>query len=501
MFLTILIFLPFFLGALVLVLPLKRAALVSFIFSVFYFLLSLFTLFYFDKSTNNIQLSENTELFPSLGIHYFVGMDGLSLPLVLLTALLLPLTIGYSGLSVKKHLKGFLSCLFLLTGFVMGSFLALDAVLFYIFFEGSLLPLFFLILIWGGEKRIYAAFKFFIYTALGSLFMLAGILTLMILAKNETGVLTASVLDFYHLQIPFIKGHFLNPQNLLFFCFSFAFAVKSPLFPFHTWLPLAHVEAPTSASVFLAAVILKMGAYGFLRFVLPLFPEAALHFAPGLCFLAAAGILYGAMMALAQSDLKKLIAYSSVSHIGYAILGFFVFNFYALTGGYLQMISHGLSSAGLFFLVGMIYERAHTRQIESFGGLAKSAPRFSCLFFLITLSAIAFPFTAGFISEFLVLFGVFMEDKRWLALAILGVVLGALYMLFLIYRILFGKEKNPSLGDINKKESLVLIPIAAFLFLIGLFPHFILDYSKKSLEHLSKARFHYTLSINGEGKK
>lgn len=500
MFLTSLIFFPF-IGALILMIcSKKQVKIISTVLSLFYFLWSLCLFFFFDPSHAGIQLSEKIELFPSLGIHYLLGIDGISFWMVLLTSFLFPLAIIGSVVSVQKHIQGFLSCLFLLTGFVMGSFLALDGILFYIFFEGSLLPLFFLILIWGGEQRVYASIKFFIYTALGSLFMLIGLLTLMVLNYNVHNEWSASLLDFYQLHIPFVSNYILSSQSLLFFCFFIAFAVKTPLFPFHTWLPLAHVQAPTAGSVFLAAVVLKMGAYGFLRFILPLFPEASAHYSTGVCFLAVLSIVYGAMMALAQNDFKKLIAYSSVSHMGYVVLGFFVFNFYSLSGGVLQMIVHGLSSAGLFFLVGMIYERTQTMNLKAYGGVAHTVPIYSALFFLISLSAIAFPFTGGFIAEFLILLGVFTADIKWMPFAVLGVVFGAVYMLFLIYRVFFGPVKMTFFKDLNWKERIVIIPIVILIFITGIFPNAILNYSQKSLEHLLKERFNYHLSISNSSQ-
>ena len=501
MILTALILTPFLMAAGLFIFPQKWTSKAAVCLSFLYFLFSLCLFFFFDSKQAALQLVERVKLFESLGIDYFVGIDGISFWMVLLTAFLLPLAVLGSAGQVTKSPRGFLSCLFLLTGFVEGSFLALDGVLFYIFFEGSLLPLFFLILIWGGEKRTYAAFKFFIYTAFGSLFMLAGISALMFLTKEAQGHFSASLLDFYHLNIPFIGNYFLNPQGLLFFCFFLAFAIKAPLFPFHTWLPLAHVQAPTAGSVFLAAVVLKMGTYGFLRFVLPLFPEASAYYSPFVCFLAVLGIIYGALMALAQSDFKKLIAYSSVSHIGYVLLGFFVFNIYGLSGGYFQMIAHGLSSAGLFFLVGMIYDRTRTRDLNEYGGLAGEAPAYSAVFFLISLSAIAFPLTGGFVAEFLVLLGTFAGAGVWIPFAILGVVLGAVYMLFLIYKVFFGPYKRPPIKDLTPKEKIILTPIVVFTFMLGVFPHFIFDISNKSFDHLLENRFNYRLWIKDKSFK
>lgn len=500
--LSSLIFIPFIGGISLFFLSKKWIPYFSVIFAFLYFFWSLALFFLFDPNTAALQLTEKISWFPSIGVNYFVGIDGISFWLVLLTTFLFPLTILGSAWNVKENVRGMMLCLYFLTGFVVGSFLALDGLLFYVFFEGSLLPLFFLILIWGGEQRVYACMKFFIYTAFGSFFMLAGILILMFLTQEHFGQMSASILDFYKLKIPFIGNYFLNTQGLLFLVFFLAFAIKTPLFPFHTWLPLAHVQAPTAGSVFLAAVVLKMGTYGFLRFILPLFPEASKYFAPTICFLAVIGIIYGAMMALAQDDLKKLIAYSSVSHMGYVLLGFFIFNTYSVSGGFFQMISHGLSSAGLFFLVGMIYERTHTRSLKDYGGIATLVPRYSTVFFLITLSAIALPLTGGFISEFLVLFGTFMENKIWAVSASLGVVLGAVYMLYLVLRVFFGPlKKIQSLEDLKFRELLVVIPLIVAIFISGIFPNIIWKYSKKSLQKITEDRFHYELTIHKDVEK
>ena len=501
MMLTGLIVLPFIGALIIFCLSGKKASYTATILSVSYFIFSLSLFALFDPESSAIQLSEQVQWFPSLGIQYFIGIDGISFWLVLLTSFLFPLCIFYSAFSTDENKNGFLACLFLLTGFVMGSFLALDGILFYIFFEGSLLPLFFLILLWGGKDRVYAALKFFMYTALGSLFMLVGILTLMFLVKETTGEFSANILDFYQLNIPFVGHYLLSTQSLLFFTFFFAFAVKAPLFPFHTWLPLAHVEAPTAGSVFLAAIVLKMGVYGFLRFILPLFPEASLYYSPWLCFLAVFGIIYGALMALAQSDFKKLIAYSSVSHIGYSILGFFVFSSYSLSGGYYQMLTHGLSSAGLFFLVGMISARTHTKNLNHYGGLAQVTPIYSALFFIVSLSAIALPLTGGFISEFLVLFGTFLTKIQWVPLALTGVVLGAGYMLLLILKVFFGEVKMQNISDLNCKEIAVIIPIIILIFVTGLWPNIFFKYSQQSLDKLINNRGNYTLTVHSSSAK
>ena len=493
MMLSYLIFFPFLSALLIACLSSKFFARVALALSGFYFLSSLSLFYLFDPGQSAIQLSEKISWFPSLGINYFVGIDGISFWLVILTSFIFPITIWSSNLSVKKHLKGFLICLFALTGFVMGSFLSLDAILFYIFFEGSLIPLFFLILIWGGEERTYAAFKFFIYTAIGSLFMLVGILTLIFITREQMGTWSSNLFDFYSLKIPFVGNTFFGTQSLLFFLFFIGFAIKTPLFPFHTWLPLAHVQAPTAGSVFLAAIVLKMGTYGFLRFVLPLFPEASAYYAPWICSLAVIGIIYGALMALAQSDMKKLIAYSSVSHMGYVLLGFFAFHTYALSGGFLQMLAHGLSSAALFLLVGMLYERTHTKDINEYGGIAAIVPIYSVLFFIVSLSAIALPLTAGFVAEFLVLMGTFLSRPLWFPFALTGVVLGAAYMLFLILKVFFGPTKIKSIEDLRIQERLIIIPFVILIFVMGIAPRWFFKYSEESLNLLKTS--HYELRL------
>ncbi len=500
--LSFLIFFPFLSALVISLFSQKKSSWLSLTLSGFYFLCSLSLFYLLDPHQPTIQLSEKIFWFPTLGIHYFVGIDGISFWLVILTAFIFPLSVWNSVLSVKNHLKGYLICLFTLTGCVMGSFLALDAILFYIFFESTLIPLFFLILIWGGKEKTYAAFKFFIYTALGSLFMLVGILTLIFMTQEQLGIWSASFLDFYSLKIPFVGNTFFSTQSLLFFLFFIAFAIKTPLFPFHTWLPLAHVQAPTAGSVFLAAIVLKMGAYGFLRLILPLFPEATTYYAPWVCFLSVIGIVYGALMALAQSDMKKLIAYSSVSHMGYVLLGFFVFNTYALAGGFLQMLAHGLSSAALFLLVGMLYERTHTKNIHEYGGMASVVPIYSVLFFIVSLSTIALPLTAGFAAEFLVLMGTFLSRPLWLPFALIGVVLGASYMLFLILKVFFGPiNKIKSISDLNIQERLIIIPFVVLIFVMGIAPNWFFHYSEKSLNLLFQNSSHYQLMLSTPKKK
>ena len=469
-------------------------------FSCFYFLFSLILFCFFDSHTEELQLVERFSWFSALGIEYFVAVDGLSFWFVILTAFLLPICVWASWNLVKERVSAFYCCLFLMNTSVMGTFLAMDTVLFYIFFESSLVPLYFIIGIWGGKDRVYAAFKFFIYTAFGSLFLLAGVVALMNLTLQSTGEMSASLLDFYKLNLPF-ETSLLSTQNILFFCFFFAFAVKLPFAPFHTWLPMAHVEAPAPGSAVLAAVVLKMGAYGFLRFLLPLFPQSVEFFAPIISFLAGVGIVYGAFMALAQKNIKKLVAYSSVSHMAYVVLGLFSLNLYGLTGGYYQMLTHAVSSAALFLLVGMIYERTHNLNISDYGGLAKKMPVLAIFFVIISLSAIALPSTGGFISEFFVLMGVFTAGN-WgaLVLALSGVIFGAAYMLYLIHRIFFGSvsELSQKTSPLSKREIGIIIPFILLVFGMGIFPKAFLKHSSVSLIYLQERRGNYELNIKKE---
>ena len=468
-------------------------------FSCFYFLFALLLFFFFDPLSTDLQLVQRKGWFPALGLSYFVGIDGLSFWLVLLTAFLNPLAVFSARKLICEKVSFFYFCLFAMNTCVVGAFLAMDALLFYIFFESSLIPLYFIIGIWGGRQRIYAAFKFFIYTAFSSLFLLAGILALMVLVLQSTGELSASLLDFYKLDLPFVKGSVLSTQNILFLCFFFAFAVKLPFVPFHTWLPLAHVEAPAPGSAVLAGVILKLGGYGFFRFVLPLFPLSVEFFAPALCLLSGLALVYGAFMALAQTNMKKLVAYASVSHMAYIVLGLFSLNIYGFTGAYYQMLTHAVSSAGLFFLIGMIYERGRSLKISDYGGLAKTMPVFAVFFLIISFSTIALPSTGGFVSELLILVGAFSAQKIWaLILALSAVVFGAVYMLYLIHRVFFGEVSilSQKLKQVSFRETALMLPLVILVFVMGLFPKIFLKYSSASLGRLLNT--HYELKASNE---
>lgn len=501
MLLTALIFLPLLYALVVWTLPkVSWVRPVSLALSTAHFLLSLTILKKFDVTTEALQLVEKHPWIPQFGISYFVGIDGISLWLVILSTFLVPLIILGSWNAIEDKIKGFHINMFFLLTTMIGTFVAMDGMLFYIFFEASLVPMYFIVGIWGGARRIYATVKFFIYTMFGSVLMLVALLTLMLMTQLQFGTMSASLLDFYKLEIPFVGGSLLNPQTLMFVAFSLAFAIKVPMFPVHTWLPDAHVEAPTPGSVILAGVMLKMGTYGFMRFVLPLFPAAVDAYSGVFFLLGVIGIIYGALVAMVQPDIKKLVAYSSVSHMGYVMIGLFAMNTYGLTGGLYQMLNHGISTGALFFLVGMIYERTHSREISRYGGLAMAMPLFTICFFIATLSSIAVPGTNGFIGEFLILMGAF-EAHRWYgAAAALGVVLGAVYMLWMFKKVFFGpkgelvKDEKHPLSDMTWREVAVMTPLVALIFWMGIFPNHFLDKSKASLEHLAKNYSNYQLT-------
>lgn len=501
MLLSSLIFLPLLFALVVALVPERMIRPVSLVMASFHFLLSCVLFYRFDPTKSSLQLVEKIAWVPTFGINYFVGIDGISFWLVILSTFLTPLVILGSWTAIEKKVRAFHICLFLLVTSMVGTFVAMDAVLFYVFFETSLIPMYFLVGVWGGSRRLYATMKFFIYTMAGSLFMLVAIIALIFMTQDQFGQMSASILDFYKLEIPFIANSFLNTQTLLFFAFCLAFAIKVPMFPVHTWLPDAHVEAPTPGSVILAAVMLKMGTYGFMRFVIPIFPAATESWAWLFMLLAVIGIIYGALVAMVQPDIKKLVAYSSVSHMGYVMLGLFALNVYGTTGGLYQMLNHGISTGALFFLVGMIYERTHTRQIADYGGLARVAPIFAIVFLIVTFSSIAVPLTNGFIGEFLILLGTFEANRLLALLAVSGVILGAVYMLWAVKRIFFGSdgkvvtEHHGEGLDIGAREIFVLTPLVVLIFWMGIFPSDFLNWSKASLDHLVNNRSHYELTI------
>ncbi len=504
MLLTQLVFLPLLFALMIALIPSQQVRLIrcaALFLSLVVFGLSLYMMLCrFDKASPMLQLVEQYRWVPQLGIRYFLGIDGISLWLVILTTFLTPLIILGSWSSIVDRVKGFHVSILLLETAMLGSFLAMDAVLFYVFFELSLVPMYFMIGIWGGTRRIYATVKFFIFTMIGSLMMLLAIIYLMFATYELTGQYSANIQDFYLMKIPFVAGELLNPQTLLFFAFSLAFAIKVPMFPLHTWLPDAHVEAPTAGSVILAGVMLKMGTYGFMRFVIPLFPDAAEHWAWLFLFLGVIGIVYGALVAMVQPDIKKLVAYSSVSHMGYVMIGLFAFNIYGMSGGLYQMLNHGISTGALFLMVGMIYERTHSREISKYGGLAKAVPIFTILFMIVTLSSIAVPMTNGFVGEFLILLGTFQAHRGFAAIAVIGVVLGAAYMLWMVMRVFFGppgelvRDTHHPLHDLNFREIVVMTPLIVLIFWMGLFPNHFLDWSRASVEHLVKTRANYRVT-------
>lgn len=434
--------------------------------SVFDFLFSVPLFFYFNSSTSEPQFVEKTPWIRSIGAEYFIGIDGLSLLLVLLTTFLTPMCVLISWKDVKIKARQFFALLLILETGILGVFLALDLFLFYLFWEVMLIPMYFLIGIWGGPRRVYAAIKFFLYTIAGSLLMLVAILYVFNAHWAQTGAPTFNIFSLYATSLG------AQEKFWLFLAFSLAFAIKVPVFPFHTWLPDAHTEAPTAGSVILAGVLLKMGTYGFLRLSIPMFPEMALRIADVAIVLGLIGIVYGALVAMVQQDIKKMVAYSSVSHLGFVIVGIFVFNEQGLHGAMLQMINHGISTGALFLLVGMIYERRHTRQISEFGGIAKQMPVYFFLFLIVTLSSIGLPLLNGFVGEFLIFLGAF-QVKQWIALvATSGVIWGAVYMLWMFQRVMYGPLENPAnkeLKDLDKREIAILVPMILIMFWIGIY--------------------------------
>ncbi len=430
-------------------------------------LLTLLLWSWFDPAGAAFQFGERAAWIPAFGIDYALGVDGISLLLVVLTAFLTPLALLSAWQSVHKQVKAFCFFLLALETAMIGVFLALDLFLFYIFWDAMLIPMYFLIGIWGYDRRIYAAVKFMLYTMAGSVLMLIGIIGLAYTHYQATGVYSFDLLRLYELDVP--RGL----QFWFFLAFALAFAIKVPLFPFHTWLPDAHVEAPTAGSVILAGVMLKMGTYGLLRFAFPLFPEAALALAPYLAILAVIGIIYGALVAMVQPDLKKLVAYSSVSHLGFVVLGLCAMNAQGVQGSVYQMLNHGVSTGGLFIIVGMLSERRHTRLISEFGGLKAVMPRLVAAFLIITLSSIALPGLNGFVGEFLILLGAFQWDRGLTALAATGVILSAVYMLWMFQRVNYGpvtNESNAALPDLNTRELWTLGPILAMVIVMGVMP-------------------------------
>ena len=507
--LTILILLPI-VGALALIgysfVPARREEhyrWIALLFAIATFAVSLFLLRGTGGAIAEFRFEENVSWIGNIGARYHLGVDGISLWLVLLTTLLTPIAILSSWTAIAKRQLAYYVLMLILASAMVGVFVSLDLLLFYLFFEASLVPMFLLIGIWGGERRIYAAIKFFIYTAVGSLLMLVAIIALYFIYGSFDYVIILAAMQGGNVTVSSTAAFWL------FLAFALAFCIKVPLFPLHTWLPDAHTEAPTAGSVILAGVLLKMGTYGLLRFNIGLFPEMARKFAPVMIPLAVIGIIYGALVAMVQPDVKRLVAYSSVSHMGFVVLGLFSFTEFGMQGALYQMLNHGVSTGALFLFVGMIYERRHTRMIDEFGGLASSMPWFSTLFVIASLSSVGLPFLNGFVGEFLILIGTwtsgaiqplriviaslgvdtgpFNPMRIITMLAATGVIWAAVYMLWMLQRVVFGKITNPknaALTDLNAREIGVLIPLLLLMLFMGVFPRPFLDRSKGSIEAL-----------------
>ncbi len=442
------------------------------------FVISLALWVRFDPTQGGMQFVERKAWIESLGISYYVGIDGISLWLVLLTTFLSVICV-LSSWGIAKRVKEYMLFFLLLETGMLGALISLDLVLFYIFWEAMLIPMYFLIGVWGGTDRIYAAIKFFIYTMVGSLLMLVAILALYYLNIRAGNAPTFDLLKLYELNLA------PNVQFWMFAAFCLAFAIKVPMWPLHTWLPDAHTQAPTAGSVILAGVLLKMGTYGFLRFAMPLFPNAVEAWAPFMMVVAVIGIIYGALVAMVQDDVKKLVAYSSVSHLGFVMLGLFALNMQGVQGGLYQSLNHGISTGALFLLVGVIYERRHTRAIADFGGLAKSMPNYAAVFLIITMSSIGLPGLNGFVGEFLIMLGAFLTSKTAAVFAATGVILAAGYMLWMVKRVFFGaldKEENQGLADLTGLEWGYLIPMVVMAFWMGIYPGTFLRKTDATLE-------------------
>ena len=469
--LTVVVFLPA-LGALIIALFVPKTnenaiKLVANAVALVDFALSLVLLQGFEIATTQLQHVTKVSWIPQLGIEYFIGIDGISLLLVILTTGLGFIAVLSSWTYIQERLKEYYAILLLLQTGILGVFVSFDFFLFYVFWEVMLVPMYFLIGIWGDKNRLYAAIKFFLYTLFGSVLMLLGIIALYLANAAETGVYTFNILEFYQLT--------LSPdlQWWIFLAFFLGFAIKVPMFPFHTWLPDAHVQAPTAGSVILAGVLLKMGTYGFIRLSLPILPDATRQFVPMIAVLSIIAIIYGGLVALMQKDWKSLVAYSSVSHMGFITLGIFMLNPVALQGGIFQMLAHGVATGGLFLIVGLIYERMHTKEIARFSGLAQVMPVYATMFAIIAFASLGMPTLNGFIGEFLVLAGTFQESHQYAFFAVWGVVLAAAYLLWLYQRVMLGEVKDDEIAglkDLNLRESMTLIPLVIIAIVMGVYP-------------------------------
>jgi NADH-quinone oxidoreductase subunit M len=449
--------------------------------SIATFVISLAIVGEFQNNVAGFQLVERKAWIPQWGINYSLGVDGISLWLILLTTLLTPVVFLSAWNTIKKHPKEYVISFLVMEAAMIGVFVATDLILFYVFFELTLIPMYLVIGVWGGANRIYAAIKFFLFTIAGSLLMLFGIIYIGFQHEHATGMLSFAITDLYRVGVP------PGVQTLLFFAFALAFAIKVPLFPLHTWLPDAHVEAPTGGSIILAGVMLKMGTYGFLRIVLPYFPEASMRWSWLLVALSVIGIVYGALVAWVQPDMKKLVAYSSVSHLGFCVLGIFAMNQTAIEGSILQMINHGLSTGALFLLVGVVYERTHTRMLADYGGIARTMPIFTTLFIISVLSSVGLPGLNGFVGEFLILAGSFQTEPTAAIIAATGVILAAIYLLWLVQRVFFGpitREENRNIPEIAWNEVAALVPLIVLMVWIGVYPRTFLEPMTPSVKRL-----------------
>src|SRR6476619_2464076 len=445
------------------------------------FFISIPLWFWFNPQGPAYQFVERFPWIPSIGAQYCLGVDGFSTLLILLTTLMGFIAVLSSWTAITERVKEYYIFLLMLQTGMLGAFMSLDFLLFFLFWEVMLVPMYFLIGIWGSANRLYSAIKFFLYTLVGSVVMLLGILALYFYNHSVTGVYTFDVTQFHKLAVPF------NLQWWVFLAFFLGFAIKVPMFPFHTWLPDAHTDAPTAGSVILAAVLLKMGTYGFLRFSLPILPEASRHFVPMMVLLSIIGIVYGALVARAQKDWKRLVASSSVSHMAMVMLGMFALNPVGITGSIVQQLNHGISTGALFLIVGIVYERRHTRDMSEYGGLSKVMPVYAAVFLIMTMSSIGLPTLNGFIGEFLILQGVFVANKMWAAFAASGVVLGAAYMLYLYQRTMFGKIENPKnegLLDLSHREFVTFAPLLVLAVWMGLYPSPFLRRLESSVNHI-----------------
>ena len=462
----------------------KALRIISLLFMILDFLLSVWLFIIFDGRSLDFQFIERYIWIPSWKVHYQVGVDGISLLLVMLTTLLGPVVILSSWSAIKERVKEYHMFMLLLQSAMLGTFLALDIILFYVFWELMLVPMFFLIGVWGGPRRIYATIKFVLFTMAGSVLMLVAIIWLCLYYVKSFDIISIN----NYLGVNPLR---VGVQLWLFGAFGLAFAIKVPMFPLHTWLPDAHVEAPTAGSVILAGVLLKMGTYGFIRFAIPFFPDAVSVMIPYMSILAIVGIIYGALVSMVQEDIKKLVAYSSVSHLGFVMLGLFALTVSSMQGALIQMVNHGLSTGALFLLVGIIYERAHSRQISDFGGISKLMPVYAVVFMIVALSSIGLPGLNGFVGEFLILVGTYLSknpySKVYAILAGSGVIFAAVYLLWMYQRVFFGplkKEENKKLVDLNVREIVYLGIVLVFIVWIGIYPSTFLKKSEVSVKHL-----------------